>query len=221
MIQLFVGLMAEGSTDYRFLKPIIESTLIKIAHECTGDVTIDVLNINYNKSGSFRDYVLSAAKSGLTEYGIMILVVHADADNLSSDNTYRYKIKPAFELISKVEDAVCRNIVPIVPVFETESWLLADKDVFKRVIGTKKSDFELGIDGNPELMSRPKEKIENAIRIGRLEMPKKMREKIKIDDLYSIIGESLKTDKLIAYKSYKDFELNLRKELIELNYLQR
>lgn len=80
MAQLFVGLMAEGSTDYRFLKPIIEKALINLALECRGQVDVDVFDISCSKEGSFSDYVLRASNEGMERFGIMVLIIHADAD---------------------------------------------------------------------------------------------------------------------------------------------
>mgnify|MGYP000963879315 CR=1 FL=1 len=219
MAQLFVGLMAEGATDYRFLKPIVEKTLVQIAHDCTGQIDIDVFNVEYIKDGGFVDYVFSASKKGFNEFGIMILVIHADADALSPNDVYDNKINPAKSRIGQEEEEICKNIAALVPVYETESWMFADKAFLKKQIGTKMLDADLGIDGSPESFSRPKERIEEAIRIGREELPPKIRHRLKIDDLYSIMGEAIQTEKLLVYESYNDFVRNIRRELVQLRLL--
>jgi hypothetical protein len=53
MIQLFVGLIAEGTTDYLFLEPIIEKVLLDIAYDCRGQVDVDV-----KKSNAIKERVL-------------------------------------------------------------------------------------------------------------------------------------------------------------------
>ena len=147
--------------------------------------------------------------------------MHSDADSYTSDSTYKYKIDPALALIkSQSELTHCKNIAALVPIYETESWMLADKDILIKQIGTTKTEAELNINGNPEKINNPKERIEEAIKIGRLEMPKKMRDSLKIADLYSFLGQAIQIEKLRGFESFNDFESNLRKVLIEINLLQ-
>lgn len=99
--------------------------------------------------------------------------------------------------------------------------MLADKPLFKKYIGSKLTDAELGLDGNPESFTHPKEKIEVAIARSRAELPKKIRYKLKIDDMYSILGEAIQIEKLSSFRSFQDFDGNFRRALIELNYLEK
>lgn len=219
MQQLIVGLMAEGATDYRFLKPVVENTLKEIAFRCRGEIDIDVFEIKCDKKRSFSDYVLNAARAGFEQYGIMVLVVHTDADAPTKDKVYKNKILPALENLEKQNDSgLCKKIAAPVPVMETESWMLADKELLKRNIGTQKTDAELGIEGHPETFTNPKEKIENAIKTGRANMPKKYRGNLGIEDLYSILGESMLSEKLAGFKSFRDFRSNIERTLIELGF---
>jgi hypothetical protein len=221
MTQLFVGLMTEGSTDYRFLMPIIENTLLTIAiEEIEDEIEVQIFKVAYKKEGGFKNYVFSASKNGFQEFGIMWLIVHTDADSLDSKNAYQHKINPSVQFILNHEDTdICKEIVPLVPVYETESWLLANKNLFKKWIGTKKSDLELGIERHPESISRPKEIIEEAIRIGRQDLPPKIRNKIGIEDIYSILGDHLTVDDLSRFISFQDFRNNIRTALINMNLL--
>lgn len=220
MAQLFIGLIAEGPTDYRFLELIIEKALINIAYDCKGQIDIDVKGIVCDKGDSFTDYVLNASKKGNQELGITILVVHSDADDLLSDNTYNYKVNPAKELLEQQSvDTHCKNLVALIPIRETESWMLADKAVFIKSIDTKMNENELNISGNPETFNNPKERIEEAIRIGRADMPKKLRNNLKISELYSYLGQAIQLDSLKTFRSFQDFENNIRQVLIELNLL--
>ena len=221
MVQLFVGLMAEGATDYRFLKPVIEKTLLDISSkEIEKDVEILVFEVEFQKEGNFPNHVFNASKDGFEKYGIMSLVIHADADDLNANVAYQTKIQPAVNFIGSHEDVeLCKELVAIVPVYETESWMLANKELLKKHIGTNRTDAQLNIDGHPESMRRPKEKIEEAIRIGRQDLPKKIRDKLTINDLYSILGESLDVRDIENFISYKDFVNNVKTMLRNLNFL--
>jgi hypothetical protein len=221
MVQLFVGLMAEGATDYRFLKPVIEKTFLEILfNEMNKDVEILVFEVEYQKDGGFPDYVFHASKYGFEKYGIMSLVIHTDADDLKADHTYKTKIQPAVNFVNSHTDAeLCKELVAIVPVYETESWMLANKELIKKYIGTDMTDAQLNIDGHPESFRNPKEKIEEAIRIGRQDLPKKIRDKVTIHDLYSILGESMDVRDIEKFVSYKDFVNNIKTMLTNLNFL--
>jgi len=220
MTQLYIGLIAEGTTDYRFLEPVVEKALIKIAYDCKGQVDIDVKVIDCSKGNSFTDYILNAAEKGNQELGITMLIVHTDADDLSANNVYETKINPAKILLEQQSDAThCKSLIPLIPIQETEAWMLADKTIFKKSIDTNKSDSELNINGNPETFNNPKERIEDAIRIGRADMPKKLRNNLKITDLYSYLGQAIQIEHLTPFISYRDFENNIREELIKLNLL--
>lgn len=213
--------MAEGSTDYPFLKPIIEKSLSEIAYnEIEKEIEILVFDIDYGKEGGFSNFVLSASKTGINKYGIMCLVIHSDADALTPEFAYNERINPAIRYLHAQKDEIlCKEIVPLVPVYETESWMLANKELLKKFIGTNKTDSQLGIDGHPETMSRPKEKIEEAIRIGREDLPKKIRKNVTIEELYSILGESISVNDLLSFKSYKDFQGNIKSSLTRMNLL--
>ena len=104
------------------------------------------------------------------------------------------------------------------PVYETEAWMLADKGFFKSEIGTKLSDSELKIHRNPESIARPKEVIEEAIRISRKQLTKKRREALTISDLYSALGQ-VELEKLEKLESFRDFQSNLEHAFRKLNLL--
>lgn len=216
---LYVGLIAEGVTDYKFFIPIIEKTLIECAYDCTGDVDINVVEINCSKGESFRDYVKNGQTLG-EEYGLPILIVHSDSDSPSPKNVLENKFEEVLKKDeSNVSETLCKYIIPLIPIQETESWMLADKNLFKKILGTNKSDAELNLSGHPETFTDPKSRIENAIRIGRSSFPKKLRNQVKISDLYSPIGQSLQLDKLDRYESFKSFKSEILVVMNKLNLI--
>ncbi|MCH7399376.1 DUF4276 family protein [Belliella sp. DSM 107340] len=221
MAQIFVGLMAEGTTDHRFFEPIVEKVFTQIVFGGRGQIDIDLKVIQCDKGGSFIDFVNNASKFGHKQLGINILVIHTDADDDSSEDAYRNRIQPALNFIqNQSDDTHCKNLAALVPVHMTESWMLADKGLLIKQIGTKKSESELGINGDPESFRNPKIRIEEAIRIGRAEFPKKLRNSLKISDLYSYLGQAIDIENLRKYKSFLDFEGNIKKVLFDLNLLR-
>ncbi len=106
--QLFVGLLTEGTTNLRFLTPIVERTIHEIIYtECRGEYELEVIAVEPPSSGlGFVDWVLTGAKQGLEDFGMTLLCVHADADNALSDSTYQNKILPA--LTNRMSSIVVR-----------------------------------------------------------------------------------------------------------------
>lgn len=213
--------MAEGKTDHRFLQPIVEKVLTEIVFECQGQFDIDVKIIDCDKGNSFIEFVSNASQMGHQEYGITMLIIHTDADDITAEAAYINKIRPAMSFLdSQFEETHCKNVAAIVPIQETEAWMLADKSLLIKQIGTNKNEVELNINGHPEGFTNPKQKIQEAIRIGRSEMPKKLRNSLQVSDLYSYLGQSIQINNLRNFISFLDFEGNVRQVLTELNYLQ-
>ena len=177
--------------------------------------------IKINKRGlGFIEQVLEASKTGLEEFGMMILCVQTDADKKTLNNTYQHKINPCqIELEKQNENEYCKILVAIVPIQETEAWMLADKQLLKEEIGTNKTDSELKISRNPESIANPKEVIETAIKIARQNVTRKRRKNLNIADLYSAIGQKIDLDKLESLSSYQDFKKNVREVFKKLNLL--
>ena len=129
---ILAGLFTEGSTDVRFLSSVVERTLAEVAFDCTGDIETKVEIININKSGKdFNQQVLEASKVAFDKFGILLLFVHTDSDAVNDDLIFQSKIIPAQTLLRNQDDSYCKDIIAIVPIQMTESWMLADKKLLK------------------------------------------------------------------------------------------
>ncbi len=220
---ILAGLYTEGVTDVRFLKAVVKNALDDIAFECKGDIETDLEEIKIDKAGlTFNDQVFQSALEG-ANLGAQILFVHTDADDKDDQKTFKFKINPAKELLNESEDQeLCKNLVPIVPVFMTESWMLADKELLKNEIGIEGTDTELGLNKNPEEIKDPKATIESVIRLSKENKTKRKRSKgLDISDLYQIIGQKINLAELEKLPSYLKFKENLKQVLIDLNFLHQ
>ena len=147
------------------------------------------------------------------------MCIHVDADDRTDTKAFNERINPAFEAIRKAETELCKNLVAIVPVQMTEAWMLADKELLKRQLGTNKNDEELGINKNPEDFSDPKHIIESAIRVARNQKPQRRRCELTISELYQPIGQQIKLNKLDTLPSYQKFKEAVRNSFKQLSYL--
>lgn len=219
---ILAGLFTEGTTDVRFLKAVVKNTLDNVAFDCTGDIETELVVVDIEKKNlDFNNQLLKASlKAG--ELGAVILFVHADSDDVNDLNTFKNKINPALSFIDNqdIQGEFCKDIVAIVPVFMTESWMLADKELLKEEIGVEENDADLGIDKKPEEINDPKKAIEDVIRKSKENLTKRRRSKgLLISDLYQIIGQKIELEKLQELTSYNKFKDSLRDSLRNLNYL--
>ena len=216
--QLFVGLVAEGSTDYNFLLPIIKETLSYIGYDCYGQIDFYVEPILPNKSGkTTKAYILEAAQQGLVTYGIDLLIVHLDADEDKPDRALEERFKPAkAELETLDASDYCQNLLPLIPVHETEAWMLANTDVLLRTIGASKqlspyTQAKLGL--APEQHTDPKAVLADILREERAYLPKKQRGSLSMEVLYGLLGGRLRIQDLQGLASFQAFEMALRQAL--------
>lgn len=211
MKQLFIGLIAEGTTDVRFLKNVIFKSIQELSWQCDKQVEIfDIREIKAEGDG-FVDKMLAASKRACQDYGITVLCIHADSDAQSIENVMQHKFTPFLDVLKDMpEEEYCKHIVPTIPIQMIESWMLADKDLLKQLINAKEAcETDLGIEKEPESYSDPKSVIDNAIRKAMSELPKKKRNQIGIADLYEILGNRLTLEKLRRIPSFVQFENNV------------
>jgi hypothetical protein len=220
---ILAGLFTEGSTDVRFLSSVVERVLEQVAFDCTGDIETKVEIINIDKSRKdFNQQVLEASKVASDKFGILLLFVHTDSDSVNDDLIFQSKIIPAQTLLRDQDDSYCKDIVAIVPIQMTESWMIADKKLLKEEIDIEKSDTELNIHLNPELISNPKSVIESIIRLSKEDETKRKRNKgLNIADLYQIIGQKIELTELEKLPSYLKFRNSLIEKLRELNFYHK
>ena len=218
--QIIIGYTTEGKSDCKFLKDIILRTFEEIVYECPRSVEIlDVIYIPKKHGLTYDEEVKTAAKEAFN-IGANILCVHSDADDRSDIMRFHTKIDPAFAYVNDSDDHdICRCLVPIVPIYMIESWMLADKQLLKAEIGTNMSDGELGINVVPETCSTPKDLISDAIRIARQQLPQRRRKDLTIHDLYISMGYGVDLNILSGLSSYSKFRLAVRRALQSLNLL--
>lgn len=176
---LLIGLFTEGKTDERFLPGIVERTLDQWLLDPNSSYFDPQISMQYKvilleikKTGlGFTEQVLEVSKKA-KESGCDVICVHTDADDKTPQNVLNNKINPAKRhLHQQNAQHHCILLTPIIPVYMTESWMLADLELLKRqLLGPKDSNLKLNqfIEQNlrkPEQISDPKKAIEEAIQL--------------------------------------------------------
>lgn len=224
--QLFIAFTGEGSTDSRFLENIIKRTIVDIIFNgCSMELEVeDIIILTTSKIGKkFDEYFVDAVRDALNS-GAHLLIVHTDSDKDNYEERVAHKFVPAIEALRSSEDSEIRDyeeyIVPIIPIRMIEAWMLANKGLFKEEVGTTIPDSDLDITGDPERMSDPKQKINDALKIAKERSSRNRRLNIDdISELYSPLSNKIPFDDLKRLNSYNKFTDNLRKALRALGYL--
>jgi hypothetical protein len=153
MKMLLLALYAEGSTDARFLPPIIRRTAEKIIAQ-HGQGFADVsepMIVPKQQDRRREDGILSAAYH---VYGYHVLIVHSDADDRTPDRALSERIQPGFKLVSRTNGEVCKHLIPVIPVQMIEAWMLADHNALRTIIETDMSPKNLGLPSKPAEVER-------------------------------------------------------------------
>ncbi|SHF33983.1 DUF4276 family protein [Chryseobacterium vrystaatense] len=217
--QLFLGYTFEGTTDKTFLKSIIERTISNIL--CLySNKDVEIVLIPFKKDGEgFVEQSINSIRKGYIDNSTDIFYIHSDSDDSTNSTVIKYKFEPLYKEVSEIDEIKGCNIIPIIPVYMTESWLLADFDLLKKEISTNKTKAQLNLTGNPEEFTDPKLKIIEALRTTNSELPKKRRKDLNISDLYQIIGQKIEINKLMSLASFKEFYINTFEVLKQLNLI--
>jgi hypothetical protein len=218
---LIVGYTTEGNTDVRFLESVIRRTFEEIAFGCEGLIDIhSVIHIPTQKRKYHEEIRIAAQKA--FEIGVMTLCLHTDADDSSDWNAFESRINPALSGVVNERNNICKVLVPLVPIYMTEAWILADVDLLISEIGTGKTVTELGLNKDPESVADPKGLIEDAIRIAFADTTRRQRKRIiKIDELYQLIGQKINLTKMHKLSSYIKFRKAVENAYISLNFFHK
>lgn len=211
---ILVSFLGEGNTDYRFFSNIVQWLISELLLEKGKEGLIQWQPVNKNGI-STQEIIYNASVQAKTS---STLVLHSDTENKTVEETIETKFKSGLEQISKSGDGeVCKNITLVIPITETEAWMLVDKELLKTEMNTNLSSNDLGLtyqQNRIESISDPKQKINNAINIHHQRLPKKRRKyAVLIEDLYESISQNIELSKLECLSSYKKFKSDLTSAL--------
>ena len=221
MNSLVLALYAEGRTDERFLPVVIQRTLEQILAQRSRQV-VDVPDPIVVDGSIDREYsgraerILEAARCA---HGYHALIVHADADHPTPERAMEERIRPGFDLVRQSAEAVCRQLVPIVPVQMTEAWMLIDSRALREVIGTALDAHSLGLPQHARRVESdpdPKHTLNQVIQIALANRPRRHR-RFDIGALYEPLARQISLAQLQAVPSYSRFVGDMTDLLIDLH----
>ncbi len=213
MRYLGLALFAEGSTDYRFLPPVLRRATEDL---CLRDArsTVEVGEVlGLYTPDDYRDadlatQILEAAREAFDAFSI--LFIHTDGAG-----------EPAAQRIAAELSGQQNRTVGVVPVREMEAWTLVDPDALRGAFGTVLDDSALGIPTKArevEGILDPKQALEQVY--GKV-VGGRRRGKRKVTEFFDAIGERARLERLRDVPAYQRFEQELGMALVELGYLSR
>lgn len=212
---LYFAFWGEGRNEYDFLSPLIERVLTDlIPHVDVQAIAIDDVP---NTVAGDRDRLLWIAQ----QYdGFPVAIYHMDADTRTTESTLANRFQPAHDALQRTDDDVGIAIVPVIPVHNTNAWMLVDFDAFRQAVGTHKTAAELGFPDSPHQVealpdARPifRQAVQQA-RGGR-------KRKVSFQGLYKRLANAIDLQRLRQVPAYQEFEGRLRETLITLHYLEQ
>jgi len=221
MNTLSLALYNEGSTDNRFLPPIIAKTARSILdNHQQNHVGVSEIRIIEVRRKKRPESILQAA---LAASGYHALIVHADADHPQAYKARNERFEPGLQLVQQTNGDLCKNLLPIIPIQAIEAWMLADYQSLLMVIGTEMHPREFGIPEKAyqvESIAKPKRKLEEAMRKAYASRTKRRR-KTDIDFLYEPMGERISLERLSQVPSYQQFIEDLTQTLENIELIPR
>jgi hypothetical protein len=194
MRYLTVSLFAEGLSDLLFLGAVLDRELRRLAYEGDGFAFDGVVREEVSTVTAAERLDDAVAESCRT-YDLVL--VHQDRNEASKIDALRGRLACVTEHVS--------HVLGVVPVRETEAWMLADRAAFAHVRG---SDFEVcGVSGR-ELEKLPDPKAVLRTVCGFAD-----------HELFRQLGELVALERLAEVPAYRSFKLDLTNALKELNFL--
>lgn len=222
MKKIGLALYCEGNSDEYVLPILLQRTSRHIIIEGGGsDLNIPpVKRIEVPKSGQGDDILAAAIKAGTEGYDI--LFVHKDADDPGSEKVRKNHIEPGLRKVHETTKKVCKNVVPVIPIRETEAWMLADIKILQDILSINMDIKELGLPTRPVLVEKiadPKHVLQETIRKS-LEHKSRRHRKINIEAVYTRLAQEVHLDFLKQVPAYKTFASELIQTLKFLNLIR-
>jgi hypothetical protein len=207
MRYLTSALVSEGSSDDQFLPRLLGRALTELCNtefEDAVDVA-DVQPIRDRRGPSSVADVIELVEQHRASFSVIFF--HRD-QGANADRVATEWIQPLREMWG----GRAEQLVALVPVRETEAWLLADGDALRSALGVPNwSDASMGLPAQPAQVERlpdPKRVLSDVMqRVSRSRT-----------DHFTQLGELVSLDRLRAVPAYRRWWTETREALVRLNY---
>ena len=138
--QLTFSIIADGGTD-QLLVPILQWAIHRL------DPEVEILEPGFSKrSGGVKEFLRTYT------HDVMLLFVHRDSENMTLE-----------ERLKEFESTSGSNVVPVVPVRMSESWILFDGGAIARAAGSSIHTVSVPRISGIESISDPKQHLDSLL----------------------------------------------------------
>jgi len=222
---LALAIHREGTTDYRFLGPLLLRAAEEICSTARRSIQVSetLTELRTNKREPTEQLRVESAVQSQTSPDFVIFI-HADG---SGDwrQAYNNHVGPVASTLVDKLGFRREQIVGVVPVREMEAWALVCGDTIRKVFNTDLKDGQLGLSASSpagvENITDPKKELNNAYNqvLGRRVVRRSSRRETAASFLAEL-GREVPIKKLRLVPSFQRFEDDLRKALVALGYLE-
>ena len=220
MHYLGLALYAEGTTDYQFLTPLLPRLCDHLcATESLAPVDVgDVVALDHPSAlhERPRDERIAAA-AALHEGAWNIVFVHADGAG-DPEKARAEAVQPALDAL-RARFPAAAPAIGVVPVRETEAWLLADGEALRSVFGVNLTDAQLRLPSPRHLVEAlidPKAVLQAAFMATG---PTGQRRRKGTSPMLGALGDQVSLDCLAHLPSFRRLTEDLRAALLQMGVL--
>ncbi|HZN19957.1 MAG TPA: DUF4276 family protein [Micromonosporaceae bacterium] len=204
MRYLTSALVAEGSSDDDFLPRVIGRSLEEIC-AVDFDESIDVADVTVLRAAHGPVGVEAIMRLVAQNAGMFNLVfIHRD-QGANPERVRREWVDP----LRGAWGDRSERLVPIIPVRETEAWLLADGQALRAALGVRWSDDSMGLPPHPAHVERVDDPKRVTAEIGR-------RVRRPLSNYLVRLGELVSLERLSQVPAYREWRAATRNALTDL-----
>ena len=212
MRYLGLALFAEGSTDHKFLRPLLRRVTEDIcASRASEQVEVsDVLELHSPPEvlqEGRANRIAAAAREAAGAWNLLFIHTDGAGDPFLARHQ---RTRPASQLIRAELGSSGGSVVGVVPVRETEAWVMADGEALRQAFGTSLDDGALSIPSHPRLVEHildPKAALEDAWLAAR--GGRSGRRRTKAAAFLQGVGERVRLARLRDVPAFQVFEADL------------
>ncbi len=214
MRTISIGLFTEGPTDVDFYSPLVVRLGVALIRSGPAHPTqfADPISLpGRPASATFADAIERYAAS------CDLVIVHTDGGG-DPDRARRERIEPWFRSVSPRPLPV--KLVDLVPVHETEAWMLCDEKALNAVLGSNKTRRDFGLPArrrDVERIADPKDKLRA---VQRLVWGERRARRLGTRPLYAALGQEVSLEPLSDVPAFVLFKERLTQELRALGCLR-
>ncbi|RIV40619.1 DUF4276 family protein [Micromonospora radicis] len=207
MRYLTSALVSEGSSDDQFLPRLLGRALTELCNTEFEDA-VDVADVQPIRDRSGPSSVADVIRLVDQHRASFSMIFFHRDQGTNADRVATEWIQP----IREMWGSRAEQLVALVPVRETEAWLLADGDALRSALGVPNwSDASMGLPAQPAQVERlpdPKRVLSDVMqRVSRSRT-----------DHFTQLGEIVSLDRLRAVPAYRRWWIETREALVRLNY---